>query len=112
MSAICAKVAGIPLVYAEVKVYTPDPKRTNLFRRAKEMGIVLEDYGSKDSESAAEYFADELDDDSYCEPFKTFKNLQEVEVFLLEAQEMLSTGPGMTPVSHKLRRLINWIFSR
>ena len=49
------------------------------------MGIVLEDYGSKDSDPAAAYFADELDDDSYCEPFKTFKNLQEVEVFLLEA---------------------------
>ncbi|MEK4069813.1 hypothetical protein [Peribacillus sp. FSL R5-0717] len=78
-----AKVAGIPLVYADVTVYTPDPKRTKLFRRAKEMGIILEDYGI-DSESAAAYFVDELDDNSYCKPIETFKNLQEVEVFILE----------------------------
>jgi hypothetical protein len=108
-----AKVAGIPLIYAEVTVYTPDPKRTNLFRRAKEMRIILEDYGL-DSESAAAYFADELDDNSYCKPFKTFKSLQEVEVFLLEAQEMLSrVQVNLNESSEsKFRRMINWIFSR
>ncbi|MGG3664132.1 hypothetical protein [Bacillus gobiensis] len=111
ISELFAKVAGIPLVYAEVTVYTPDPKRTKLFRKAKEMGIILKNYGS-DSESAAAYFADELDDNQHCEPFKTFKNLQEVEVFLLEIQEiLLSVQVNESPES-KFRRIIKWIFSR
>ena len=106
-----AKVADIPLVYAKVTVYTPDPKRTYLFRRAKEMGIILDDYGL-DSESAAAYFADELDDNSYCKPFKTFENLQEVEVFLLEEQKMLARVQVNESSDSKFRRIINRIISR
>ncbi|USK32151.1 hypothetical protein LIT25_16215 [Bacillus sp. F19] len=106
-----AKVAGIPLVYALVTVNTPDPKRTNLFRKAKEMGIILENYGL-DSESAKAYYADELDDNPYCKPFKTFENLQEVEVFLLEAQKMLARVQVNESSESKFKRIINWIFSR
>ena len=103
-----AKVARIPLVYATVTVYTPDPKRTDLFRRAKAMGIILDDYPN----SFAAYLADELDNDPYCKPFRTFEDLQDIDASLLEIQKELSQIQMDESQESKFRQIINKIFFR
>ncbi|MEH7312268.1 hypothetical protein [Priestia megaterium] len=106
-----AKVARIPLVYATVTVYTPDSKRTDLFRRAKAMGIILKDYGGNPNSCAA-YLADQLEYNPRCEPFRTFEDLQNIEASLLEIQKELSQIQTNKSQESKIRQMFNKIFFR
>jgi len=106
-----AKVARIPLVYATVKVYTPDPKRTDLFKRAKAMGIILKDYVGNPNSCAA-YLADELDYNPHCEPYRTFEDLENIETSLLEIQEELSQIQTNESHKSKFRQMLNKVFFR
>lgn len=106
-----AKVTRIPLVYATVTVFTPDPKRTDLFKKARAMGIILKDYGG-DPNSCAAYLADQLDYNPYCKPFRTFGDLQNIEASLLEIQKELSQFQTNKSQESKIRQMFNKIFSR
>jgi len=106
-----AKVARLPLVYATVKVYTPDPKRTDLFKRAKAMGIILKDYGGNPNSCAA-YLADELDYNPHCEPYRTFEDLENIETSLLEIQKELSQIQTNESHESKIRQMFDKIFFR
>ncbi|MGC3792179.1 hypothetical protein [Priestia aryabhattai] len=106
-----AKVARIPLVYATVTVFTPDPKRADLFKKAKAMGIILDDY-REDLNSCAAYLADELEYNPRCEPFRTFGDLQNIEASLLEIQKELSQFQTNGSQESKIRQIFNKIFFR
>lgn len=106
-----AKVARIPLVYATVTVFTPDPQRTDLFKKAKAMGIILKDYGG-DPNSCAAYLADQLDYNPHCKPFRTFGDLQNIEASLLEIQKELSQFQTNGSQESKIRQIFNKIFFR
>ena len=106
-----AKVARIPLVYATVTVFTPDSKRTDLFRKAKAMGIILKDYVGNPNSCAA-YLADELDYNPHCEPFRTFEDLQNIEASLLEIQKELSQIQTNGSQESKIRQMFNKILFR
>ncbi|MGG1916260.1 hypothetical protein ABFY54_30105 [Priestia megaterium] len=106
-----AKVARLPLVYATVTVFTPDPRRTDLFKKAKAMGIILDDY-REDPYSCAAYLAEELGYNPHCEPYRTFENLENIETSLLEIQKELSQIQTNELHESKFRRTFNKIFFR